>query len=127
MYDLRDNASGISTDSSAFFRDHRHELGVITHACVTFPGFGADEPYNLVLRDDHGARMLLSGCPAGFAGPGPRTAMQVLVEAGFAPQFVDVVLTHTVVRFSRGVDARRCWSRPPGRACRRTSSRALRR
>ena len=104
MDELRDDGQGEATASLAFFRDHRWRLGQIITAAVTFPGLTGDDPYTLVLRDSRGARMLLSGCAAGYPGDAPRTAMQVLVEAGFAADAAAAVFTHDFVRLSRTPD-----------------------
>ena len=100
----QDDGAGVSADSLAYYRDHRHELGRIVQAAVTFPGLGDDDPYTMVLRDDRGTRMLLSGCPTGYAVAAPRAAMEILVEAGFAAEIAQVVFTHRVVRMTRGRD-----------------------
>jgi hypothetical protein len=100
----QDDGFGVSADSVGYYREHRHELGCIVQAAVTFPGLGDDDPYTMVLRDDRGARMLLSGCTAGYAGECPRTAMEILIEAGFDAEIAQVVFTHRVVRMIRGED-----------------------
>jgi hypothetical protein len=78
-----DNGLGNTADSIAYYRDHRHELGTILAAEVSFPGLSGHYPYCFELRDDRGNRLFLSGLTAGYAGEGPRGAMEVLVEAGF--------------------------------------------
>ena len=78
-----DNGLGNAADSIAYYRDHRHELGTILAAEVSFPGLSDHYPYCFELRDDRGNRLFLSGLTAGYAGEGPRGAMEVLVEAGF--------------------------------------------
>jgi hypothetical protein len=78
-----DNGLGISADSIAYYRDHRHELGTIVAAQISFPGMSDHYPYCLELRDDRGNRMFLSGLTTGYAGEGPRGAMEILVDAGF--------------------------------------------
>lgn len=78
-----DNGLSITADSIAYYRDHRHDLGAIMAAEVSFPGMSDHYPYCLELRDDRGNRMFLSGLAAGYAGEAPRGAMEVLVDAGF--------------------------------------------
>jgi hypothetical protein len=78
-----DNGLGITADSIAYYRDHRHELGMIIVAEVSFPGMSDHYPYCFELRDDRGNRMFLSGLTTGYAGEGPRGAMEILVDAGF--------------------------------------------
>jgi hypothetical protein len=78
-----DNGLGITADSISYYRDHRHELGTILVAEVAFPGLSDHYPYCFELRDDLGNRLFLSGLTAGYAGEGPRGAMEVLIDAGF--------------------------------------------
>jgi hypothetical protein len=78
-----DNGLGITADSLAFFREHRHQLGSVVAAEVSFPGLSDHYPYCFELRDDRGNRMFLSGLTAGYSGEGPRGAMEALVEVGF--------------------------------------------
>jgi hypothetical protein len=77
-----DNGLGITADSIAHYRDHRHELGTVIAADVSFPGRSEHYPYCFGLRDDRGNRMFLSGFAAGYPGEGPRGAMEALVDAG---------------------------------------------
>jgi hypothetical protein len=79
-----DNGLGVTADSLAYYRDHRHELGLIIAAEVSFPGLSDHYPYCFELRDDRGNRMFLSGLTAGYVGEGPRGAMEVLAEVGFS-------------------------------------------
>lgn len=90
-------------DGLVFFRDHRWRLGHIVSAAVTFPGQG-DDPYTIVLRDDHGTRLSVAGHSTGEIGGGRRTALQLLAEAGFAPEVAVPVHTHGYVRLSRTAD-----------------------
>jgi hypothetical protein len=78
-----DNGLSITTESIAYYRDHRHDLGAIIAAEVSFPGISDHYPYCLELRDDRGNRMFLSGLTAGYPGEAPRAAMEVLIDAGF--------------------------------------------
>jgi hypothetical protein len=52
-----DNGLGITADSIAYYRDHRHELGTVIVAEVSFPGMSNHYPYCFELRDDRGNRM----------------------------------------------------------------------
>jgi len=97
-----DTGNGVTRDSIAFFREHRHRLDEIVEASVRFPGF--DDPHNpylMVLRDGHGDEMHLSGCSAGYPGEGPRGAMQVLVEAGWSADQAALVFTTPTLRLER--------------------------
>jgi hypothetical protein len=78
-----DNGQGITAESVDYYREHRHELGTFVSAEVSFPGLSEHYPYCFELRDDRGNRMFLSGLTAGYAGEGPRAAMEILIEAGF--------------------------------------------
>ena len=101
-----DNGNGVTRDSIAFFREHRHQLNEIVEATVRFPGF--DDPHNpylMALRDDRGDEMLLSGCTAGYAGEGPRGAMQVLVEAGWPADQAALVFTTPTLHLERQAGA----------------------
>ena len=99
---LKDHGNGITRDSLQFFREHRHQLGDIVEASVRFPGFEDPyDPYLMVLRDDRGDEMLLSGCTSGYAGEGPRGAMQVLVEAGWSADQAGLVFTAPTLRLER--------------------------
>ncbi|HVV77959.1 MAG TPA: hypothetical protein VHC43_18230 [Mycobacteriales bacterium] len=87
-----DNAQGNLADSLAYYRDHRHELGTIIAAEVTFPGLSDHYPYCFELRDDQGNRMFLSGLAAGYPGEAPRAAMETLIDAGFPIAAAEQVL-----------------------------------
>jgi hypothetical protein len=78
-----DNGLSITADSIAYYRDHRHDLGTIIAAEISFPGISDHYPYCLELRDDRGNRMFLSGLTAGYAGEATRAAMETLIDAGF--------------------------------------------
>ena len=78
--DLRDPGTGITRDSLAFYRDHRHELSTLDSVELRFPGF--DDPHNpylMTLTDTAGNQMLLSGCTTGYVGEGPNASLQLLV------------------------------------------------
>jgi hypothetical protein len=98
---LSDDGHGISADSLAFYRDNRHRLGPITAVSVTFPGLDRTSAYPLTLRDNAGNQMRLSGATAGYPGEGPRTAMQILVEAGFDAEHARDVFTRKLVQLRR--------------------------
>jgi hypothetical protein len=78
-----DNGTGSTQDSLSYYRNNRHLLGTVVAAEVSFPGLSEHYPYCIELPDDQCNRMFLSGLTAGYAGEGPRGAMQVLCEAGF--------------------------------------------
>jgi hypothetical protein len=102
--ELREAGDGEAGPTLAFFRDHRGRLGRIVSAAVTFPGLLGDDPYTIVLRDDHGTRLLLSGAGTGYVGGSQRIVLQILVEAGFASEVAEAVRTHDFVRLSRSAD-----------------------
>lgn len=102
--DLREDAEGEAGPTLAFFRDHRWRLGRIVSAAVTFPGLLGDDPYTIVFRDDQGTRLLLSGAGTGYVGGSQRSVLQILHEAGFAPEVAEAVRTHDFVRLSRAAN-----------------------
>jgi hypothetical protein len=103
-----DNGLGITADSIAYYRDHRHELSTIFVAEVSFPGMSDHYPYCFELRDERGNRMFLSGLTAGFVGEGPRGAKEVLIDAGFG------VVEAQRVLHDRQVTLRQCqWPPEP--------------
>src|SRR5690348_18271856 len=78
--DLRDPGAGVTRESLAFYRDHRHEMGEFVRATVRFPAFGDPyDPYLLVLTDRDDNRMFLSGCTTGYVGEGPNGTLEILV------------------------------------------------
>ena len=91
-------------ESLAFYREHRDRLGRITHAVVTVPTSRAELFYTLVLRDEAGGQLLLSG-PVGDDEDEVRaTLLRVVREAGFAEEPADAIRTHAAVRMRRGSD-----------------------
>jgi hypothetical protein len=97
-----DLGNGVTRDSIAFFREHRHRLAEIVQASVRFPGFDdPHDPYLMVLADRNGDEIALSGCTAGYPGEGPRGAMQVLVECGWPPDQAALVFTTASLRLDR--------------------------
>lgn len=111
---LFDDGGGITADSRSFFRDNRHQLGEIIEAQVFFPGSAGPSPYSCILGDADGNKMWLSGVASGYAGEGPRLAMEILVEAGFPAEQARDVFVRTPVRLQRepasGSSARRAIS-----------------
>ncbi|HUZ84091.1 MAG TPA: hypothetical protein VMU66_05315 [Gaiellales bacterium] len=91
-------------DGLTFFREHRWRLGHIVNAAVTFLEEGDDDPYRIVLRDDHGTRLSVSGDSTADVGGSRRGALQILAEAGFAPEVAAPVRAHDYVRLSRTAD-----------------------
>jgi len=103
--ELKDNGSGVTRDSLAFFRDHRHELTEVISAAIWFPGYSDPyDPYNMVIHDDDFNQMWLSGCTCGYVGEGPRGAMQVLVELGFDPEQARQVFTCPELMLNKNTD-----------------------
>lgn len=86
-----DNGSGVTADSLEYYRDNRHRLGQVVEARVHFPGTGGPYPYCMELADDVGNHMWLSGVTAGYAGEGPRGAVEILIDAGFAVDRAEAV------------------------------------
>jgi hypothetical protein len=81
--ELRDPGTGITRDSLAFYRDHRHQLADLAAVSLQFPAFGDPyDPYLRVLTDNHGNSLQLSGCTTGYVGEGPNGSMQLLVAEG---------------------------------------------
>jgi hypothetical protein len=97
---ISDPGTGITRDSLAFYRDHRHELANVREVNVRFPGYDdPHDPYLLVLRDSRDDEMLLSGCTTGYVGEGPHGTMRVLIEEGCPVVHAMVVLSAATARF----------------------------
>lgn len=106
---ISDDGNGITRDSLAFYRDHRHEIGELREVTVRFPGYDDPfDPYLLVLRDTAGAEMRLSGCTAGYVGEGPNGTMRILIEEGIPVADAVAVLSVATARYVRSADG---WSR----------------
>lgn len=90
-------------DPVAAFRDNRDRLGRIIGAAVT-AGTPDGPGYRVELRDHHGARLSLSGSRPGSQSDEVGWVLQVLLEAGFAPEVSAAVCTHRVVRLARTGD-----------------------
>ena len=98
-----DSGNGITADSIAFYRDHQHQLGPIVSAELRFPGFDdPPDPYLMVLRDQAGNEIRLSGCTTGYPGEGPRGAMLVLLEAGWSVEEARQVFSAANLNLARG-------------------------
>jgi len=99
---ISDAGNGITRDSLAFYRDHRHELADIREITVRFPGYDdPHDPYLMMLVDTKGNRLRLSGCTTGYVGEGPHGALRVLVEEGCPVVHAMVVLRAATARFVR--------------------------
>lgn len=109
--DDRNAAAGLE-----FFRDHRHRLGHIVCARVR-AGAEAGAGHTLILRDDAGAELRLSGPAAGRPNEAARLAMQVLVEAGFPAEQARRVFTEPNLHLHHN-------PRPADRWARRRAARA---
>jgi hypothetical protein len=97
-----DSGNGVTVDSIAFFRDHRDQIGPIVTADLRFPGF--DDPtdaYLMVLQDEVGDEIRLSGCTTGYPGEGPRGAMLVLLETGWSVEESRQVFTAATLSLVR--------------------------
>ncbi len=101
MHDTK--ALGAHADPVAVFRDNRGRLGRIIGAAVT-AGTPGDPGYRVELRDHRGARLSLSGSRPGSHSDDPDWVLQVLLEAGFAPEVAAAVRTHRVLRLTRTGD-----------------------
>lgn len=100
-----DSGDGITRKSLAFYREHRHELGVLREVTVRFPAF--DDPHNpylMVLRDADGQELQLSGCTAGYVGEGPHGTLQILVAEGCPVDAATYVLDGAALRYTRDGD-----------------------
>lgn len=91
----------------AFFRAHRDRLGRITHVAVTVPGSASELFYTMVLRDDCGGQLLLSGL-MGDEDEVRSVLLRIAVEAGFAEDSAEAIRTHGAVRMRRGPDGATC-------------------
>src|SRR5437016_395126 len=102
---IDDTGNGITKDSLAFYRDHRHRIGDVREVNVRFPGYDdPHDPYLLVLRDGDGNELRLSGCTTGYVGEGPHGSMRVLIEEGVPVAHAMVVLSAATARFVRDRD-----------------------
>jgi hypothetical protein len=112
-----DSGNGITADSISFFRDHRHQLGPIVTADLKFPGFeDPPDPYLMLLRDDDGNEIRLSGCTTGYPGEGPRGAMLVLLEAGWPVEESRQVFTAATLNLARNETVTQPTPRLPDRS-----------
>ncbi|HMC68789.1 MAG TPA: hypothetical protein VKJ07_06520 [Mycobacteriales bacterium] len=99
---ISDQGNGVTRDSLAFHREHRHQLGDIREVTVRFPGYDdPHDPYLMTLRDGNGHEMRLSGCTTGYVGEGPHGSMRVLIEEGCPVVHAMVVLSAATARFVR--------------------------
>ena len=99
---ISDTGNGVTRDSLAFYRDHRHRIDVLTEVYVRFPGYDdPHDPYLMRLRDQHGDELLLSGCTTGYVGDGPHGSMNVLISEGCPVVQAMVVLSAATARFTR--------------------------
>jgi hypothetical protein len=97
-----DAGDGITRDSLAFYRDHRHELGALREVTVRFPAFeDPHDPYLLVLFDVDGHELRLSGCTAGYVGEGPNGTLQILIAEGCPVDAATYVLDGASLRYTR--------------------------
>lgn len=87
----------------AFFRGHRDRLGRITHVAVTVPASSRELFYTMVLRDDAGGQLLLSGL-LDDEDEARGALLRIAVEAGFAEESAQAIRTHDAVRMRRGPD-----------------------
>ena len=102
---IDDTGNGITRDSLAFYRDHRHRIGDLREVTVRFPGYDdPHDPYLMVLRDRDGNQLRLSGCTTGYVGEGPHGTMRVLIEEGIPVVHAMVVLSAATARFARDSD-----------------------
>jgi hypothetical protein len=91
----------------AFFRANRDRLRRITHIAVTVPASSSELFYTMVLRDDAGGQLLLSG-PMDDEDEARAVLLRITVEAGFAEDSAEAIRTHGSVRMRRGPDGATC-------------------
>lgn len=102
-------------DTLTFFRVHRDYLGPISHATVTVAASASQSLYTVMLGNDAGGLMLLSGPVADDEDEVRSVLLRVAVEAGFAEQVACAIRTHAVVRVRRcpdGATVLECASSP---------------
>jgi hypothetical protein len=99
---ISDEGNGITRDSLEFYRNQRHRLGSAREITVRFPGYDdPHDPYLLVVSDDAGDQLRLSGCTTGYVGEAPHATMRILVEEGVPVAHAMVVLSAAIARFRR--------------------------
>lgn len=59
----------------------------------------------LVLRNDRGGEMRLSGCNCGYGGTGPLGTEEILRSEGFPEHLIDLVATHSILHLHREYDS----------------------
>jgi hypothetical protein len=76
---IRDYAEdqGITWQSEALYHKVKDKFGKFTSASIK----GEYDP--LILKDEHGNELHLSGCSSGYTGTGPHGTLEVLNDAGF--------------------------------------------
>ena len=86
----------------------RHEGGDRRYA-LSGPGFESDEgdpnawqPPGMVLRDEHGNELWLSGCFGGYRGTAPHGAGYILLKEGFPHEQIRLVLTCDLLHLAKG-------------------------
>lgn len=94
---LKDEGYGCTEFSIMFFRQHRQQLGVITHIemidCDDWP---------LRIKDVVGNEMWLSGCTSGYGGEGPHGTHTILQECGINLPF-GFIKSHNAFTIENGV------------------------
>jgi hypothetical protein len=84
-------------------------LGGDRRYALSGPGFERDvgdpkawQSPGMVLRDEHGNELWLSGCSGGYRGTGPMGAGYILLKEGFAQEQLRLVLTCDPLHLAKG-------------------------
>jgi len=90
---FKDDGHGATGLSLQFFHGIRDKLGEIVEAEASQEPLrtetteeGYSREYNLILRDDGGNEVWLSGCNCGYGGTGPHGTFEILKEVGLLSQ-----------------------------------------
>jgi hypothetical protein len=96
---FKDDGAGATDISLRYWRHIRPRLGRIIRAdaglepLVKEPRMSRGIPYiaeyNLILLDDRGNEVRLSGCNCGYGGTGPHGTFEILKAVGLLPDDVD--------------------------------------
>ncbi len=94
---LKDAGDGCTEFSISFFRQHHHQLGVITYIEMT----DCDD-WPLHIKDDAGNEIWLSGCTSGYGGEGPHGTHTILKECDINLPF-EFIKTHRIFTIESGI------------------------
>lgn len=79
-------ASGLAAAAQFTF-----DLWALGSARLRTKGTGPPAPRGLILRDDRGQELVLSGCRAGYSGTGAGGTEEVLTEEHFLPEHIALI------------------------------------